>query len=112
MTALPHIICHASDFGAVTACGRCAQSWPTDAKDRPPCKPKADPPILIAEMIEAQRDEGQRILGSQRAIALAGMSSGPDMRTLRKASVFFATADLLERVRDNPRVVELLKGSG
>ena len=107
-------ICEAGEFGHLTACGRCALTWDTNAKDRPPCKPKADPPIGLNEMIEAMREEGLRIHASQRAAmgSPPGWRSEPHMGELRKSSVFFATANLLERVRDDKQVSEKLKGGG
>jgi hypothetical protein len=63
-------------------------------------------------MIEVARDEGSRILASQRALVAAAMRSAPYMPELRKASLFFTIANLLERVRDNPKVVDALKGGG
>ena len=113
MTALSHI-CEAGEFGHLTACGRCALTWDTNAKTRPPCKLKADPPIGLNEMIEAMREEGLRIHASQRAAmgSPPGWRSEPHMGALRRAAVHFATANLLERVRDDKRVVEILKGGG
>lgn len=111
MSAVLSHTCEASDFGTVTACGRCALSWDTDIKERPSCKPKASPPIGLNEMIEAMRDEGSRILASQRAaIGSPPWRSAPHMGELRKASVFFNTANLLEKIRDTPKVIELLRG--
>lgn len=108
----PHI-CESADFGDLIACGRCAISWDSSVKERPPCKPKAVPPIGLNEMIEEARDEGRRIHASQRAaLGPPPWRSAPDMNELRKAAVFFATANLLERVRDTPRAVEALKGGG
>lgn len=105
-------ICEASEFGALTACGRCALTWETRAETRPPCKPKAHPPISLNEMIDTARGEGQRALASQRALVAAAMRSAPYMPELRKASLCFAIANLLERVRDNPKIVDALKGGG
>lgn len=107
----PLHICQASEYGAVTACGSCGLTWDTKA-DRPPCKPKADPPIDLTQMIEAAREEGWRLMASQRALVAAGMRADPCMPELRKAAVMLATASLLERVKGNAKVVELLKGNG
>jgi hypothetical protein len=41
-----------------------------------------------------------------------GLLTSPWMGQLRKAAVCFATANLLERVRDDKRVVEILRGGG
>ena len=111
MTALSHI-CEAGEFGRLTACGRCALIWYSSAKKRPPCKPKADPPIGLNEMIEAHRDEGLRIHASQRAIVALGLAAAPHMSELRKAAVNFTTANLLDRVRDDKVIVDRLKGGG
>ena len=108
MNLLPGHICESTEFGGMTACGRCGLLLDTKA-ERPPCKPKADPPIGLTAMIEAARKEARRICDGQHAAINAGFRTSPHMGELRKAAVMMATAKLLERVQRNAKVIELLK---
>src|SRR5579859_3259486 len=108
MTAL----CEAVEFlGCHMACGRCGMSWDGIQPERwPACKPKADPPITLAEMIVVARNLADAVIASQTACVAAGFRAEPYMPQLRQAAVLRATMQLLERVRDDKRVIEMLKG--
>jgi hypothetical protein len=103
-------ICEAQEFGTVAACGRCALTWEIAANTRPSCKPKADPPIGLTEMAEAMREEASRILASQWCLMRTAARPSPYMPELRKASVMFASARLLDQVAVNAAVVKMLRG--
>ncbi len=104
-------VCQAQEYAGRMWCGRCGTSW--DVKDESDvagaCKPKAEPPIALAEMEQGARGAALAILGSQHAAVNAGYRREPYMPELRKAAVLMAAAALLERVRGDARIMELLK---
>lgn len=112
MTAVPHI-CQSGEYGPHTACGRCNLTWLTEAKQRPSCKPKADPPIAFNETIEFFRDEAQRIFASQRAaIGPPPFRTTPHMGQLRNTAILLNAANIFEALRDTPAAVKLLTKAG
>jgi hypothetical protein len=107
----PTRICHAEDFYGTMWCGRCNISWPTGAAgdDAPDCKPKADPPITLGEMITVAHSQANADIGSQVAMVKAGLRAGPDLPTLRKCTVLRRIVTLLERVKAEPGLIDRLR---
>lgn len=108
---LPTRICQAEDFSGTMWCGRCRLSWAADARGDavPDCKPKADPPITLAEMIAVAHWQAHADIGSQIALVTAGMRQAPDMPTLRKCAVLRRIVTLLERMKAEPGLIERLR---
>jgi hypothetical protein len=106
-------ICQAEDFSGTMWCGRCNISWPTGATgdDVPDCKPKADPPITLGEMITVAHDQAHADIVSQVTMVNAGLRTAPDLITLRKCAVMQRIVTLLERVKGEPGLIERLRES-
>jgi|SRR5579883_2243985 hypothetical protein len=104
-------VCEAELFQGRMCCGRCGLSWDVDDEGAAAgaCKPKADPPIGLAEMEQAVRSQARMLVHSQHAAVSAGYRSAPYMPELRKAAVLMAAAAVLERIAGDPRLVAMLK---
>ena len=103
-------VCQAEEYAGRMVCGRCNLSWANAAESGRGCKPKADPPIGLVEMHAVALGQAQSIIGSQHAAVNAEFRKEPYMPLLRQAAVMVAVAGLVERVRGDKRILELLGG--
>jgi hypothetical protein len=103
-------VCQAENFNGTMWCGRCRLHWNAAAPvSGPSCKPLADPPIGLAEMIGCLDDHVREGMASQVALVSSGLRSEPWGPALRKIAVFRAIAVLLERIRNDVDVVKRLR---
>jgi hypothetical protein len=101
----------ARDFGGTMHCGRCAMSWQASAREEAPhCKPKAAPPIGLAEMIEVVEADAADKMASQSAIVRAGLP-GPCLGMLRRIAVLMAAARVLQCIAADKDMLQQLKGT-
>jgi hypothetical protein len=108
---MTEFVCQALDFNGRMYCGRCRLDWPAAAAEAnvPRCKPKADPPIGITEMWLTLTAEAKRTTDSQHACIEMKFRTEPYQPEMRKAAVMIATAQLLEQVYRDERIMQLLK---
>jgi hypothetical protein len=113
MTAAREIfrICQADNFGGTLWCGRCRMHWDAGAQgdDIPHCKPKADPPIGLTEMIAALEEHVRDEMTSQVVLVRSGLRAEPWGPALRKTAVFRAVAVVLDQIRDDTDAMKRLR---